>query len=137
MKRRLLLAHVCGTCEVSERRACRTLALQRSSFRYKAHRQPEEDRLREAIIGLATLYGCYGYRMVTGMLRDTGWRVNHKRVERIWREEGLKVPEQQRKRRHLWLNDGSCVRLRAERRNHVWSYDFVEGRLVNGRKFVC
>jgi len=60
--------------------------------------------------------------------------VNYKRVDRIWREEGLKVPQKQPKRRRLWLNDGSCVRLRAELVNHVWSYDFVEDRLSNGRK---
>lgn len=60
--------------------------------------------------------------------------MNHKRVKRIWREEGLKVPQKQPKRRRLWLNDGSCVRLRAEHANHVWSYDFVEDRLSNGRK---
>ncbi len=62
-----------------------------------------------------------------------GWRVNHKRVERIWREEGLKVPKKQPKRKRLWLNDGSCVRLRSNRRNHVWSYDFVADRTSDGR----
>lgn len=67
------------------------------------------------------------------MLRSDGWRVNHKRVERIWRSEGLKVPKRQPKRRRLWLNDGSCVRLRAEHTNHVWSYDFVKERTSDGR----
>lgn len=67
------------------------------------------------------------------MLRREGWRVNHKRVERIWRQEGLKVPQKQPKRGRLWLNDGSCVRLRAERRNHVWSYDFIHDRTRDGR----
>ena len=59
--------------------------------------------------------------------------MNHKRVERIWREEGLKVPKKQPKRRRLWLNDGSCIRLRSNRRNHVWSYDFVADRTSDGR----
>ena len=68
------------------------------------------------------------------MLRREGWRVNHKRVERIWRREGLKVPKKQPKRGRLWLNDGSCIRLRPCRRNHVWSYDFVEDRTHDGRK---
>ena len=72
--------------------------------------------------------------MVTHMLRNEGIRINHKRVERIWREEGLKLPKKQMKRRRLFLNDGSCVRLRPERRNHVWSYDFVEDKTVDGRK---
>ena len=67
------------------------------------------------------------------MLRLEGWQVNHKRVERIWRREGLKVPKKQPKRGRLWLNDGSCVRLRPEHRNHVWSYDFVMARTSNGR----
>ena len=74
-----------------------------------------------------------GYRRITAMLRDSGWRVNHKRVERIWRQEGLKVPKKQPKRSRLWLNDGSCVRLRPTHRNHVWSYDFVMDRTHDGR----
>lgn len=82
---------------------------------------------------LATQYGRYGYRIVTGMLRNEGWKVNHKRVERLWRREGLKVPRRQRPRRRLWLNDGSCVRLRPQHRNHVWSYDFVQARTSEGR----
>ena len=84
---------------------------------------------------MATWYGRYGYRMITGMLREGGWRVNHKRVERIWRKEGLKVPRKQPKRGRLWLNDGSCVRLRPEHKNHVWSYDFVADRTANGKSF--
>ncbi len=134
MRRRRLIAHIRAICSVSERRACRALELPRSSVRYRSHRQPDEDALRAAVIGVVKDYGYYGYRMVTGMLRGKGWRVNHKRVARIWREEGLKVPKRQRKRRHLWLRDGSCVRLRAAYANHVWSYDFVEDRLSNGRK---
>jgi len=69
------------------------------------------------------------------MLRQEGWQVNHKRVERIWRREGLKVPKKQPKRRRLWLNDGSCIRLRPERKDHVWSYDFVIARTAEGKAF--
>ena len=87
------------------------------------------------IIRLASRYGRYGYRRITAMLRSEGWTVNAKRVERIWRREGLKVPQKQPKKGRLWLNDGSCIRLRPEHPNHVWSYDFVEGRTHNGRKF--
>ncbi|MCP4668830.1 MAG: transposase, partial [Deltaproteobacteria bacterium] len=87
------------------------------------------------IIGLATQYGRYGYRRVTAMLEYYGWKVNHKRVERIWKIEGLKVPQKQPKRRRLWLNDGSCIRLRPEHKNHVWSYDFVMDRTSNGKAF--
>jgi len=85
------------------------------------------------IIELASLYGRYGYRRITALLRLDGWRVNHKRVERIWRREGLKVPRRQPKRGRLWLNDGSTVRRRPERRNHVWAYDFCAERTHDGR----
>jgi len=84
------------------------------------------------VVGLASDYGRYGYRRITVLLHWDGWRVNHKRVERIWRAEGLKVPEKQPKRRRLWFNDGSCIRLRAAHPNHVWSYDFVADRPANG-----
>ena len=84
---------------------------------------------------MARQYGRYGYRRVTALLRDAGWHVNRKRVERIWRREGLKVPQKQPKRGRLWLNDGSCIRLRPEYPGHVWAYDFVEGRTHDGRKF--
>jgi transposase InsO family protein len=89
--------------------------------------------LRAEIIQLALKYGRYGYRRITALLQQDGWRVNHKRVERIWQEEGLKVPKKQPKRGRLWLNDGSCVRLRPTHRNHVWSYDFVADRTHDGR----
>jgi transposase InsO family protein len=85
------------------------------------------------IIELATKYGRYGYRRITALLRHEGWRANHKRVERLWRREGLRVPQKQPKRARLWLNDGSCVRRRPERPNHVWSYDFMAERTHDGR----
>ena len=73
------------------------------------------------------------YQFQRGLLREEGWEVNHKRVERLWRREGLKVPKKQPKRGRLWLNDGSCIRLRPQYKNHVWSYDFVATRTANGR----
>lgn len=93
----------------------------------------DEPLLVQEIIRLVKDYGRYGYRRITGLLRNDGWRVNHKRVERIWRQEGLKVPKRQPKRRRLWLNDGSCIRLRAEHKDHVWTYDFVAGRTSDGQ----
>jgi transposase InsO family protein len=69
------------------------------------------------------------------MLKNEGWQVNHKRVERIWRKEGLKVPLKQPKRGRLWLNDGSCVRLRPQHKDHVWSYDLMIARTADGRAF--
>jgi len=95
----------------------------------------EEVRLVARIIELATQYGRYGYRRITAMLRQEDRTVNHKRVERIWRREGLKVPKKQPKRGRLWLNDGSCIRLRPEYKDHVWSYDFVMARTADGRAF--
>jgi transposase InsO family protein len=118
---------------VSERRACRALGQPRSTHRYRPRVADDEPRLIRRIIELACTYGRYGYRRITAMLRGEGWRVNHKRVERIWRQEGLKVPRRQPKRRRLWLNDGSCVRRRPLRRNHVWAYDFVAARTHDGR----
>jgi hypothetical protein len=95
----------------------------------------DEAALTDAIVRLATRYGRYGYRRIREMLVAEGWRVNVKRVYRIWRREGLKVPIKQPKRSRLWPNDGSCVRLRPERPNHVWSYDFVQDRTQDGRAF--
>jgi len=81
----------------------------------------------------ASEYGRYGYRRITALLRAQGWQVNVKRVWRIWRREGLKVPGKQPKRGRLWLNDGSCIRLRPSWPNHVWAYDFVQDRTYDGR----
>jgi transposase InsO family protein len=120
---------------VSERRACRVLAQPRRTQRYQAIEVPDEDALTAAIVRLANQYGRYGYRRVTALLRAEGWHVNHKRVERIWRYLGLKVPAKQPKRGRLWLNDGSCIRLRPSWQNHVWAYDFVQARTHDGRAF--
>jgi transposase InsO family protein len=96
----------------------------------------DEKRLTEDIITLATKYGRYGYRRITALLNNQmDWRINHKRVERIWRKEGLKVPKKQPKRGRLWLSDGSCIRLRPQHEDHVWSYDFMVERTTNGRAF--
>ena len=118
---------------VSERRACRVLGQARSTQRHGVCVAGDEVALTERITALATAYGRYGYRRITALLRADGWRVNHKRVERIWRQEGLKVPKRQPKRGRLWLNDGSCIRRRAEYPDHVWSYDFVVDRTADGR----
>jgi putative transposase len=127
--------HVTAELGVSERFACRVLGQHRSTQRKAPSVPDDEAALREESISLAKLYGRYGYRRITALLHAAGWAVNHKRVERLWRQEGLKVPPRQPKRGRLWLNDGSCVRLRPERPNHVWAYDFVEDRTRDGRKF--
>jgi len=125
--------HVRNKLHVSERRACREINQPRSTQRHTSVVRDDDGHLRADIIHLALKYGRYGYRRITALLQQDGWRVNHKRVERIWREEGLKVPKRQPKRGRLWLNDGSCVRLRPMHRNHVWSYDFVADRTHDGR----
>jgi len=94
----------------------------------------DEEFIKNRIITLAKKYGRYGYRRITALLKNEGIMVNHKRVERIWRQEGLKVPRKQPKRGRLWLNDGSCIMRRPEYRNHVWTYDFVLDRTNDGRK---
>ena len=115
---------------------CRALDQHRSTQRKRPRGRNDEERLTADIIELARQYGRYGYRKVAQLLRSTaGWVVNDKRVERIWRREGLKVPAKQPKRGRLWLADGSCLRLRAKYPNHVWSYDFVEDRTHDGRKY--
>jgi len=120
---------------ISERRACRTLGQHRSTQRQRPSGLADEVSLTADIIELARAYGRYGYRRVTALLNQAGWHVNHKRVERIWRREGLKVPQKQPKKGRLWLNDGSCIRLRPERPNHVWSYDFVHDRTDDGQVY--
>ncbi len=120
--------------DFTERRACRVLGINRTAYRYEPVKRDDEDAIREKIIEFACNYGRTGYRQVTYLMRNNGVLINHKRVERIWKEEGLKRPQKQTKRRRLWLNDGSCVRLRAEHDNHVWSYDFVEDKTVDGKK---
>jgi putative transposase len=107
----------------------------RSTQRRRLQPRSDEKRLTADIVRLASNYGRYGYRRITALLRQEGWTVNAKRVERIWRREGLKVPQRQPKRGRLWLNDGSCIRLRPCYRGHVWSYDFVADRTHDGKAF--
>ena len=106
--------------------ACKVLGQSRSTHRHEPLVRDDEQALTNDIVGLVTRFGRYGYRR-------SGWVVNHKRVERIWWREGLKVPTRQPRRGRMWLNDGSCVRLRPERSNHVWAYDFVQVRTRDGR----
>ena len=118
---------------MSERHACRLLGQWRGTQRYEPLQRIDEEALTRAIVALASEYGRYGYRRITVKVREAGWPVSADRVQRIWRREGLKVPQKQKPRGRLWLNDGSCVRLRPERANHVWSYDFVSARTHDGR----
>ncbi|MCK2056131.1 IS3 family transposase [Methylobacterium sp. 37f] len=133
-RRRACVEHIMRTMTVSERRAYRALGQHRSTQRKVPRGRDDEEALTADLVALAEKYGRYGYRKISALLKAAGWFVNDKRVERIWRREGLKVPAKQPKRGRIWDNDGSCVRLRPEHRNHVWSYDFVEARTHDGRK---
>ena len=128
------MAHVRRRLKVSERKACRALRQPRSSQRYEPQVANDEVRLTARIVALASEYGRYGYRRITALLRREGWWVNVKRVQRIWRQEGLRVPAKQPKRARLWLHDGSCIRLRPARRDHVWAYDFVQDATHDGKR---
>lgn len=133
-KRRKAVNHVRRELPwASERRVCRVLGQARSTQRREPRVPPDEETLVTRMTGLAVKYGRYGYRRITVLLNEEGWHVSKDRIERLWKREGLKVPQRQPKRGRLWLNDGSCVRRRPEHRNHVWSYDFVMDRTRNGR----
>ena len=133
-RRQDCVQHAVTELGVTEPFVCRVLGQPQATQRKAPKTADDEAALTQDIIALARQYGRYGYRRVTALLRDAGWLVNKKRVERIWRQEGLKLPQRQPKRSRLWLNDGSCIRLRPERPNHVWAYDFVEDRTHDGRK---
>ena len=132
-RRRSAVRHAREIYRISERHACRLLGQWRGTQRYEGLYRADEDELTRVIIALASEYGRYGYRRITIELNKAGWPVGKDRVQRIWRREGLKVPQKQRPRGRLWLNDGSCVRLRPERPNHVWAYDFVKAMTHDGR----
>jgi putative transposase len=134
-RRRPVVKRVQEVFSLSELRVCRAIERSRSSQRYMPQIPDKDETLTMRIVSLAVQYGRYGYRRITALLRAEGWWVNHKKVERIWRLEGLKVPQKQPKRGRLWLNDGSCVRLRPQHPNHVWSYDFVMDTTDDGRPF--
>jgi len=134
-RQRACIDHVRNHFKISERRAYRVLGQQRSTQRRLPQRRTDEERLVADMIELTRHYGRYGNRRIAALLRNAGWQANDKRVERLWRREGFKVPMKQPKKGRLWLNDGSCVRLRPKYRNYVRSADFVHHRTDDGRAF--
>ena len=128
------MIHVRQKLDTSERRTCRTIGLARSTLRYQS-RPNDDDELRLALIRLAKRYGRYGYRKIAKLLRIEGWEVNHKKVERLWREEGLQLPQRHKRRKRLYHKNSSVIRLRPTHSNHIWSVDFVHDRLSNGRRY--
>ena len=120
--------------KVSERRACQVLGQPRSTQRYQEKEiSAEEKKLVARIHELVQRHPRYGYRFITAKLRQEGWRVNFKRIYRVWRREGFKVPRKTRKKRCLGHSGNSCVRRRAEHPDHVWTWDFIHDRTTTGQ----
>jgi putative transposase len=127
--------HLQKTFEVSERRACRVLEQPRSSQRYVSTKAGKDAALVQRMVALSRENPRYGYRRVWALLGREGWAVNKKRVQRLWREAGLKVPaSKERKRRRLGTSENGCMRRRAEHIDHVWSYDFAMDATEDGRR---
>ena len=124
-------------CGVSERRACEVLGQPRATQRYEVRTREEERRLVARMHELVREHPRYGYRRMWALLRREGWRVNRKRVHRLWRKEGLKAPQQQRKKRNLGSGKNVCSRHRAEHPDHVWAWDFIHDRTADGRALKC
>ena len=133
-RRREAVVKAMAAFQVSERRACRALGVPRSTQRYVGTEREREEALLLRVRELSREHPRYGYRRITALLRREGWSVNRKRVHRLWRREGLKVPQIQRKRRRLGHGENSCSRRRSERPNHVWSYDFIHDQTADGRQ---
>lgn len=123
---------LCSDYEVSERRACKVIGQPRSSQRYKVKPRDDEASLTQAMRNLARKRPRFGYRRIGRLLRKAGWQVSDTRMFRLWRREGLKVPQKKRKKRHSGSKRHSCDRLVAERKDHVWAWDFVFCRTAAG-----
>ncbi len=136
-RRRAAVEHVRRELEVSERRACKAIGQARSTQRYAGETVDRDRGLLKRMVELSRENPRYGYRRVWALLRREGWAANKKRVHRLWKEEGLRVPDKQRKRRRLLLegtSENGCARRRAEHKDHLWSYDFVMDRTEDGRR---
>ena len=124
-----------GSDKVSERRACRVLGQPRSTQRYRSRRREDEPRLLGEMRSLARQRPRFGAERIHELLVVRDWRVNHKRVHRLWKQENMQVPRRQHRRRRLpGCSENSCVRHRAEHKDHVWSYDFLSDRTEDGRQ---
>ena len=120
--------------ELSERKACRLIGQHRSTQRRRRSVPSDEARLIQEMRDLAKAHPRFGYRRIHRMLLGRGWKVNHKRIQRLWRQEGLKVAKKRRRKRAKGHSGNSCALRRAEHRNHVWGYDFLDDRTEDGRQ---
>ncbi len=133
-RKRQAVSHLQAHCEASERRACKVTGQARATQRYRGRRREKDAPLIAALRRVSGARPRAGYRMVAAHLRREGWEVNTKRVQRLWRQEGLKVPRTQRKRRRLGHSGNAASRRQATRVNEVWSYDFVFDQTEDGRR---
>ena len=135
-RRRACIVHVRQSLSISERLACAALGQHRSTLRKIPWDRDDEEQLTDDLVALVREHGRLGYRKMAALLRSaSAWVRNDKRVEWIWRLEGLKVPPRQPSRSGIWPGEGACIRLGVERPNHVWPYDFVEDRTHDRRKY--
>ena len=133
-RKREAVAHLEGVLEVSQRRACEVIVQARSTQRYRGRKRDKDAVLAAELRRISAAHPRAGDRMATALLRRAGMEINAKRVQRLWRQEGLKVPRRQRKRQRLGSSESGTQRLRAERVNEVWSYDFVFDQTEDGRR---
>ena len=110
------------------------IGLARSSLHYRPA-QRDDDALRLALIRLAKQYGRYGYRKITELLCIEGWKVNHKKVERFWREEGSQLPQRHKKGKRLYHKESFVIRLRPTHPNHDWAIDLMHDKFSNGHSY--
>lgn len=131
-RKREAVEHLQEKFDASERRACEVVDQPRSTQRYTGQPQDDETKLVARMLELVRERPRFGYRRITSLLRFEGWRVNRKRVYRLWRREGLKVPRKTRKRRGKGTSANACHVQRAEHKDHVWTWDFVFDRTASG-----
>ena len=133
-RKRIAVEQLRSSFDVSERRACDVVGQSRSSQRYQAKVRDDEPRLVSQMLDLVRRFPRYGYRFITAKLRQEGWQVNAKRIYRLWRREGLKVPRKKRKKRRLGTSVNGCHRRKAEQKNDVWCWDFVFDHTTSGTR---
>jgi putative transposase len=131
-RKRAAVEHLQEKFEASQRRACEVVDQPRSTQRYTGHPQDDEPKLVVRMLELVRQRPRFGYRRIAALLRAEGWSVNVKRVYRLWRREGLKVPRRTRKRRGIGTSANACHVRRAEHQDHVWTWDFVFDRTTSG-----
>ena len=131
-RKREAVEHLQEKFDASERRACEVVDQPRSTQRYTGHSQDDEPKLVARMLELVRQRPRFGYRRIAALLRGEGWAVNVKRIYRLWRREGLKVPRKTRKRRGKGSSMNACHVRRAEHKDHVWTWDFVFDRTTSG-----